>query len=86
MIKIQAIGRISAIAAAAALAVTAIVPAGATVADPAGVVSAPAGAKKSTRYCVADTLVGSRIARKTCKTRDEWIKAEGFDPIRRHRG
>ncbi len=33
-----------------------------------------------TRYCVIDTITGSRIKRKTCQTRAEWMR-EGFDPI-----
>lgn len=32
------------------------------------------------RYCVQSTLTGSRIARKVCKTRAEWLD-EGFDPL-----
>jgi hypothetical protein len=32
-----------------------------------------------TRYCVVDTLTGSRIPRRACKTRAEWLE-RGFDP------
>lgn len=32
------------------------------------------------RYCVEDTLTGSRITHRECKTRAEWMK-EGFDPL-----
>ena len=32
------------------------------------------------RYCVVETVTGSRIPTKVCKTRDEW-KADGFDPL-----
>jgi hypothetical protein len=33
------------------------------------------------KYCVVDTLTGSRIAHKTCKTREAWIRDEDFDPL-----
>lgn len=32
------------------------------------------------RYCVVDTLTGSRVQHKVCKTRKEWLD-EGFDPL-----
>lgn len=32
------------------------------------------------RYCVFDTTTGSRIARKTCRTREAWLTS-GFDPL-----
>jgi len=32
------------------------------------------------KYCVVDTLTGSRIAQKVCKTREAWMR-EGFDPL-----
>ena len=32
------------------------------------------------RVCVVDTITGSRIPRKFCQTRAEWI-AEGVDPL-----
>ena len=35
---------------------------------------------KATRYCVTDTVTGSRIARKSCQTREQWI-VQGFDPL-----
>ena len=35
---------------------------------------------KSTRYCVVGALTGSRIERKTCRTRQAWLN-EGFDPL-----
>ena len=41
---------------------------------------APTSATPHVRYCVIDTPTGSRIDRKVCKTRDEWLK-EGFDPL-----
>lgn len=35
---------------------------------------------KETRYCVQGEFTGSRIARKTCHTRDRWL-ARGYDPL-----
>jgi hypothetical protein len=32
------------------------------------------------RYCVIDTMTGSRLPYKTCQTRDQWL-AQGFDPL-----
>lgn len=40
----------------------------------------PDAAKEAKKYCVVDTLSGSRIARKVCLTRDDWMK-RGFDPL-----
>ena len=39
-------------------------------------------ATDKTKYCVVDTLTGSRISKKTCHTRKEWL-AQGFDPLAR---
>jgi hypothetical protein len=39
-----------------------------------------AQAKPATRYCIVDTYTGSRIPRKLCKTRDQWMD-QGFDPL-----
>ena len=38
----------------------------------------PSHVAKPTRYCVVETLVGSRIPTKVCKTRDEWLD-QGVD-------
>ena len=35
---------------------------------------------KDKRYCVESTITGSRVARKVCRTRAEWLE-EGFDPL-----
>lgn len=35
---------------------------------------------KQKLYCVVDTLTGSRLHTKTCRTREQWI-ATGFDPL-----
>ncbi|TPG54967.1 hypothetical protein [Sphingomonas glacialis] len=32
------------------------------------------------RYCIVETITGSRIPHKTCRTRAQWID-EGFDPL-----
>lgn len=54
-------------------------------AEPASVASAPAASRpaltrRETRYCVDETVTGSRIPYRTCQTRDEWLR-DGFDPI-----
>ena len=33
------------------------------------------------RYCVVDTVTGSRIPEKVCKTRKQWIDENQFDPL-----
>ncbi|HEX8484099.1 hypothetical protein [Sphingomonas sp.] len=33
-----------------------------------------------TRYCVVDTITGSRIARRICHTRNQWLN-QGSDPL-----
>lgn len=75
MTIIQTLGRVAAIAAACT--VIAVTPASAAP-DPA---KSPAKAPeaKSQRYCVKTEVTGSRLARRTCKTRDAWLR-EGFDP------
>jgi hypothetical protein len=35
-----------------------------------------------TKYCIVDTVTGSRIAIKVCKTRDAWMREDGFDPLK----
>lgn len=42
--------------------------------------NADAQPKADTRYCIVDTVTGSRIPQKVCKTRQQWM-AEGFDPL-----
>ena len=45
--------------------------------------AAPTGARvatSKTKYCIVDTVTGSRIPVKTCKTRGEWLD-RGFDPL-----
>ena len=93
MLNTQVAGRVSravALAAAAALvAGSAIAPASAAVReDPA---SEAKGSDKQSgsqpqakRYCVVGVVTGS-IRQRTCKTRDQWIKEDGFDPIAKPR-
>jgi hypothetical protein len=33
------------------------------------------------KYCVVDTVTGSRIPQKICKTREAWMREDGFDPL-----
>lgn len=41
-----------------------------------------AAAKADTkRYCVVTKNTGSRLAKKTCKTRADWIADDNFDPL-----
>jgi hypothetical protein len=42
--------------------------------------AAPAPAEAATKYCVYETPTGSHIRKKTCLTRDQWIKSYDFDP------
>jgi len=32
-------------------------------------------------YCIVDTVTGSRIPQKICKTREAWMREDGFDPL-----
>ncbi|NML05516.1 hypothetical protein [Sphingomonas sp. G-3-2-10] len=79
-------GRVSAIVAAAALVIGSVGPATAAISrDPAPAKSSQEDqgtpAAKTKRYCVESDVTGSRMARRTCKTRDQWLKEDGFDPI-----
>jgi hypothetical protein len=85
MISIRTTGRIS--SAAVAMIAAAVLVAGATTpayaADPTTDAPAKASAKvaKEKRYCVVDTLTGSRVPKKVCRTRAEWIAHSGSDPL-----
>ena len=35
------------------------------------------------KYCVVDAVTGSRIPQKICKTREAWMREDGFDPLNR---
>jgi len=86
MKNFRAIGRFSAIAAVVALVAT---PAFAAINDPTTDApkqerAVPKPPKASQQYCVQDDLTGSRLPRKVCKTRAEWISEDGFDPLARN--
>jgi len=86
MKNFRAIGRFSAITAAIAMVAT---PAFAASNDPTAAApkqerAAPKSPKASQQYCVKDDITGSRMPRKVCKTRAEWIAEDGFDPIARN--
>jgi hypothetical protein len=51
--------------------------------DAAPAANATSAAERSpqTKYCILDTITGSRIAKKVCKTRDAWMREDGFDPL-----
>lgn len=49
--------------------------------EQAEVVQAPAArSAKPVRYCVIETMTGSRIPVKQCQSREDWL-AQGFDPL-----
>lgn len=33
------------------------------------------------KYCIVDAVTGSRIPQKVCKTREAWMREDGFDPL-----
>lgn len=33
------------------------------------------------KYCVVAVVTGSRIPLRTCKTRDQWMRDDDFDPL-----
>ena len=80
--------RAAAAFAAAGLVTAAIVPATASAAprDPVAERSSTPGTasrvRSDQRYCVVEDSIGSRIPRRICKTRDQWISENDFDPIR----
>lgn len=80
MITAQTLGRAAAIAAACMLAAAA--PASAA-RDQAKTPEKSAPEAKEKRYCVKSRVTGARLPRVICKTRDEWIKSEGFDPAKK---
>lgn len=47
---------------------------------PTATASAEGKTVKDKRYCVEGKVTGSRITRKDCRTRAEWLE-EGFDPL-----
>ena len=69
---------------ASALALTVAGPTGATPREappaPSSTVSSSTRASDSQRYCVVETIVGTRLPKRECHTRSEW-KDLGFDPL-----
>lgn len=58
---------------AVAAAPAASTPAGSSVA------ARPARTSKPTQYCIQAAYTGTRMPKKTCKTREEWMR-DGIDP------
>ena len=50
-------------------------------AKPAARATPTADASTQKKYCIVDTITGSRLAQKVCKTRDAWMREDGFDPL-----
>ena len=44
--------------------------------------AASVGASPSAKFCIKEVPTGSRIAKKTCKTRDQWLDV-GVDVLAR---
>lgn len=69
---------------ASALALTMAGPAGATPreapAAPSATATMSTKASDRQRYCIVDTVTGSRLPKRECHTRSEW-QALGFDPL-----
>jgi hypothetical protein len=51
-----------------------------TAAAPGSAAGSTPVATKPKRYCIDATYTGSRMPKRSCKTRDEWMK-EGIDPL-----
>ena len=76
-----------ALAAAAALTAGTVAPAAAA-SDPARPAAqtksepaaTPTAKEDKRRYCVEETIVGSRIPKRACRTRSAWIALTGVDP------
>ena len=49
--------------------------------DPKAPKTQEAKSSEETLYCVKSVTTGTLIPRKTCKTRDQWIKEFNFDPL-----
>lgn len=75
------LGRVSAIAAAAALALGSIAPATAANDPVAEKKQSQTEVKKGQKYCIEQLVTGSRVPIRVCKTRDQWIKDDNFDPL-----
>lgn len=64
-----------------AVAVTGVAPAFAETKAPVAASETSAQASENTKYCIMASTTGSRIKRKVCATRAEWIEREGYDPL-----
>ena len=42
---------------------------------------ADARARPETRYCVVRQPTGSLLVKRTCRTREQWIASDEFDPL-----
>lgn len=51
-------------------------------ASPAANATPTAAPSPQTKYCIVDTVTGTRIAKRVCKTRDAWMREVGFDPLK----
>lgn len=79
MSKGHLVERVSFVGAAAALMLGSVMPAAAQ--ETGRSYNKQAIEKKDMRYCVMAEFTGSRIRSKLCKTREAWIKEDGFDPV-----
>ncbi|MCG7348111.1 hypothetical protein [Sphingomonas sp. ACRSK] len=68
--------------AAPAMAEPRTVPAPATTTESADTASTTSGtkAKRETRYCAETEITGSRLPRRQCQTREDWLR-DGVDPL-----
>ncbi|MFA5963982.1 MAG: hypothetical protein WC804_08200 [Sphingomonas sp.] len=66
--------------AALAVAAPAMAASSATDTTGSGTKTEQAKPKPEQRFCVVSEVTGTRIPKKTCKTRKAWL-AEGFDPL-----
>jgi hypothetical protein len=48
--------------------------------DTARVAKSDKAPTKATRYCAETEITGSRLTRKYCGTREEWLR-DGYDPL-----
>lgn len=75
------IARAFVIATLGAVAATGAVPAFADTKAPATSTETVEQISENTKFCVMVDTTGSRIKRKVCATRAEWIEREGYDPL-----
>lgn len=67
---------------AIALTAAALSPRPASSITPASAPSPTAQADPAQRYCIEATPTGTRIPRRDCRTRADWLR-DGFDPVQR---